>query len=275
MSDKSDKPAKLEDRLRVDPGSKVKLRDADADDTHGYTKETAAPKTARDLERLTSLQERIYAENEHSVLIVLQGIDAAGKDGSIRHVMSAFNPQGCTVTGFGVPSALEASHDHLWRIHLAAPAKRQIGIFNRSHYESVLVVRIHNLVPKARWEAAYDEINALESLLSGSGTTILKFFLHISKAEQAARLKARYDDPTKHWKFNVGDLAERKLWDDYMAAYQDALARCSTDAAPWYVIPADHKWFRNLALGEIVADRLDALKPAYPVVELPKDLVIS
>ena len=275
MSDKRDKLVKLADRLRVDPGSKVTLRDSDAGETHGYTKESAAPKTAKDLERLTSLQERIYAENRHAVLIVLQGIDAAGKDGSIGHVMSAFNPQGCTVTGFGVPSAVEASHDHLWRIHLAAPAKRVIGIFNRSHYESVLVVRIHNLVPKERWEAAYDEINAFESLLAGSGTTILKFFLHISKAEQAARLKARYDDPTKHWKFNVGDLAERKLWDDYMAAYQEALTRCSTDAAPWYVIPADHKWFRNLALGEIVADRLDALKPVYPTVDLPKDLVIT
>ena len=271
----SDKQPSLEQRLRVEPGSKVKLRDADADVTHGYTKESAATKTTKDLERLTSLQERIWAQNRDSVLIVLQGIDASGKDGSIRHVMSAFNPQGTNVTGFGVPTAIEAAHDHLWRVHLAAPAKRDIGIFNRSHYESVLIVRVHNLVPKERWMAAYDEINAFESLLAGSGTTIIKCFLHISKAEQAARLKARYDDPTKHWKFNVGDLAERKLWDDYMAAYEDALTRCSTDTAPWYVIPADHKWFRNLALGEIVADRLEALKPEYPTIELPKDLVIS
>jgi PPK2 family polyphosphate:nucleotide phosphotransferase len=265
----------LAERLIVKPGSKVHLRDADAGETHGYTKDSAAPKIAKDLERLTSLQERIWAQNRDSVLIVLQGIDAAGKDGSISHVMSAFNPQGCTVTGFGVPTAIEAAHDHLWRIHAAAPARRDIAIFNRSHYESVLVVRVHNLMPEARWRAAFDEINALESLIAGSGTTIIKCFLHISKAEQAARLKARYDDPTKHWKFNVGDLAERKLWDDYMTAYEDALTRCSTAAAPWYIIPADHKWFRNLALGEIVADRLEALKPEYPTIDLPKDLVIS
>jgi PPK2 family polyphosphate:nucleotide phosphotransferase len=271
-----DKRPRLAERLLVTPGSKVRLRDAGAADVFGYTKETAQARTAADLARLTSLQERLWAEDKHAVLVVLQGIDTAGKDGSIRHVMSAFNPQGCGVTNFGVPSAVESAHDHLWRIHAEAPARREIEIFNRSHYESVLVVRVHGLVPKARWRAYYDEINAFEALLVANGTTILKFFLHISRDEQARRLQARYDDPTKRWKFQLGDLDERKLWDGYMAAYEDALSRCSTEAAPWFRIPADHKWFRNLAIGEILADRLEALKPAYPTVtDLPKDLRIT
>jgi PPK2 family polyphosphate:nucleotide phosphotransferase len=265
----------LEEKLRVNPGSHVRLKDKDAGDTVGYDKAAADAATAKDLRRLTSLQERIYAENRHSILIVLQGIDTSGKDGSIRHVMSAFNPQGCTVTGFGVPTPVEAAHDHLWRIHMAAPGKREIGIFNRSHYESVLVVRVHEIEPRQAWEAHYEEINAFEKLLADGGTTILKFFLHISKDEQRARLQARYDDPTKNWKFQAGDLEERKLWDDYMAAYEDALSRCSTDLAPWYRIPADKKWFRNLALGEIVADRIEALHPDYPKVDLPKGLAIT
>ena len=271
----SPKRLRLVDRLLVKPGSNVQLRDADANETFGLTKARAAARTAADLDRLTELQNRLWAEDRHAVLVVLQGIDTAGKDGAIRHVMTAFNPQGCRVTGFGVPTPIEAAHDHLWRIHAAAPARREIGIFNRSHYESVLVVRVHGLVPKARWQAYYDEINAFEALLADNGTTILKFFLHIDRDEQRRRLQARYDDPSKQWKFQVGDLDERKLWDDYMAAYEDALSRCSTEAAPWFRIPANNKWFRNLAIGEILADRLAALKPAYPKVELPKDLVIS
>jgi len=259
----------------VKPGTKPDLGRLSAGDTHGHDKSSAAPLIQGDLDRLTSLQERIWAGKDHAVLIVLQGIDTAGKDGTIRHVMTAFNPQGCEVTGFGVPTPPEAAHDHLWRIHAAAPGRGEVGIFNRSHYESVLVVRVHNLVPKDRWESYYDQINHFEALLTESGTTVLKFFLHIDRDEQKRRLQARYDDPTKQWKFQVGDLAERKLWDDYMAAYEDAMARCSTAAAPWYAIPANHKWFRNLAIGEILADRLEGLHPAYPTVQLPKDLVIS
>ena len=265
----------LAERLRIKPGSRPNLSHLSADDTHGYDKVSAAKPMADDLERLTSLQERIWAAKDHAILIVLQGIDTAGKDGTIRHVMTAFNPQGCDVTGFGVPTAPEAAHDHLWRIHAATPERGVVGIFNRSHYESVLVVRVHGLVPRERWEAYYDEINNFEALLAGNGTTVLKFFLHIDRDEQRKRLQARYDDPTKQWKFQVGDLAERKLWDDYMAAYEDALARCSTEAAPWYAIPANHKWFRNLAVGQIVADRLEALHAEYPKVVLPPDLEIQ
>jgi PPK2 family polyphosphate:nucleotide phosphotransferase len=274
MSPSKDRP-KLADKLVIKPGSKPDFSKLSPDETHGYDKSSAVAPMKADLERLISLQERIWAGKNHSILIVLQGIDTAGKDGTIRHVMTAFNPQGCVVTAFDVPTAPEAAHDHLWRIHAAAPARGVVGIFNRSHYESVLIVRVHNLVPQATWEAYYDQINNFEALLTANGTTVLKFFLHIDKAEQAARLKARYDDPTKQWKFNVGDLAERKLWDDYMAAYEDALARCSTKDSPWYAIPANHKWFRNLAIGEIIADRLEALHPAYPKVDLPKDLTID
>ncbi|HLX33708.1 MAG TPA: PPK2 family polyphosphate kinase [Candidatus Limnocylindrales bacterium] len=268
------KRPKLVERLLVKPGSSVHLGDADASDTFGHDKSTAEAATASDLERLTSLQERIRAEGQRAVLIVLQGIDTAGKDGTIRHVMQAFNPQGCRVTSFDIPTALEARHDHLWRIHAAVPGKGEVGIFNRSQYESVLVVRVHELVPEATWRRYYDEINEFEAILANAGTTVLKFFLHISRAEQLDRLKARYDDPTKQWKFQAGDLAERARWDDYMAAYQEALSRCSTDTAPWYRIPSDHKWFRNLAIGEIVADRFEALHPAYPKVDLPKDLLL-
>jgi len=259
----------------VRPGASADLKGRNADETLGWSKEDAGPAVEGSLERLVSLQERLWAEKKHAVLVVLQGIDTSGKDGAIRHVMRGLNPQGVKVTGFGVPSAVEAAHDHLWRIHAATPGRGEVGVFNRSHYESVLVVRVHDLVPKARWQHHFAEINAFEDLLTRSGTSIVKFFLHIDADEQRERLQARYEDPTKQWKFNVGDLEERKLWDDYMAAYEDALTRCSTDVAPWYVIPANRKWFRNLAIGEILADRIEALKPAYPVVELPPDLVIT
>jgi PPK2 family polyphosphate:nucleotide phosphotransferase len=271
----ADTPPRLAEKLRVDPGAHVDLARIDPGATHGRDKDAAADATAADLERLTSLQERIYAEKKAAILIVLQGIDTSGKDGTIGHVMSAFNPQGCRVTGFGVPNAVEAAHDHLWRIHAATPGIGEVGIFNRSHYESVLVVRVHELVPKERWEGRYDEINNFEALLAHEGTTILKFFLHIDRDEQRQRLLARYQDPTKQWKFQAGDLEERKRWDDYMAAYEDALRRCSTDLAPWYVIPSNRKWFRNLAIGEILADRLEALHPQYPKVVVPPGLVIT
>jgi PPK2 family polyphosphate:nucleotide phosphotransferase len=265
----------LAERLIVKPSSKVSLHEADANESHGYTKDTAAKPTLDDLARLTSLQERLFAEQKHPILVVLQGIDTSGKDGTIRHVMSALNPQGCWIAGFGVPTAVESAHDYLWRIHAQTPANGEIVVFNRSHYESVLVVRVHDLVPEAQWRPRFAQINAFEELLAAEGTTIVKFFLHIDRDEQRQRLQARYDDPTKHWKFKMGDLEERKRWDDYTAAYEDVLSRCSTDAAPWYVVPANRKWFRNLAIGEILADRLEALKPEYPVVELPPNLVIA
>jgi PPK2 family polyphosphate:nucleotide phosphotransferase len=263
-------------QFRISAGKRVDLRRIDPSATPGSRRASAAGKVSKDLERLASLQERIWAERRHRVLIVLQGIDASGKDGTIAHVMSAFNPQGCRVVGFGVPSEVELAHDYLWRIHAATPRTGEIVIFNRSHYESVLVERVHELVPKATWKHRYDQINAFEATLAAEGTTIVKLFLHIDRDEQLARLKARYDDPTKRWKFNVGDLDERKLWDAYRVAFEDALERCSTDVAPWYVIPANHKWFRDLAVGEILADVLAGLNPKYPARDdLPKDLVFD
>ena len=254
----------LRDSLRVMPGKKVRLGDIDPDDSHGYTKDGAADELQKGLDRLTDLQDRLWAEAKHPVLIVLQGIDAAGKDGSVKHVMGAFNPMGCSVTSFKVPTPNEAAHDYLWRVHQRTPGKGEIAIFNRSHYEDVLVVRVHDFVPKKVWQRRFDHINEFERLLAEEGTTILKFCLLIDRDEQRARLQARIDDPRKNWKFKLGDLAERKLWDDYTAAYEDVLGRCSTEHAPWYVIPANRNWFRNLAIAEIVADTLEDLKPAYP-----------
>jgi PPK2 family polyphosphate:nucleotide phosphotransferase len=272
----SRKQRPLRDLLRVKPGSKVDAAKLDPGETYGYRKDDVAPKLAADLERLAALQERLWAEHKRRLLIVLQGMDASGKDGTIKHVMTGLHPLGCRVIGFGVPSAEELAHDYLWRVHQVVPGDGEIAIFNRSHYEDVLVVRVHDLVPKSRWSKRYDQINAFEQTLADEGTTILKFFLDISPDEQLERFKERYDDPTKRWKFKTGDLEERKRWDDYMAAYSEALGRCSTEAAPWYAIPSDRKWFRNLAIAEIVADELERLDPRYPAREdLPKDLVIE
>jgi PPK2 family polyphosphate:nucleotide phosphotransferase len=257
-------PADLRTALRVRPGRRLDLAKLDPAATHGWTKEAAAAELPTGLERLTDLQDRLWAEGKHKVLVVLQGIDAAGKDGTLRHVMGAFNPQGCPVSAFKVPSAEELAHDYLWRVHRRAPGKGEIGVFNRSHYEDVLVVRVHEIVPKAAWSRRYDQINAFEKLLADEGTTIVKFFLYIDRDEQRERFQARLDDPTKRWKFRLGDLEERRLWDDYIAAYEDALSRCSTDQAPWYVIPSNKKWFRNLAVSDILADTLDDLDPRYP-----------
>ena len=266
----------LRDRLLVKPGSTVNLADVDPNETFGHVKVTAEVKVAADLERLTSLQERLWAEHRHRVLIVLQGIDASGKDGTITHVMRAFNPLGCRVVGFGVPNPVELAHDYLWRVHQVVPGNGEISVFNRSHYEAVLVERVHSLVPQEVWSRRYDQINAFEQMLVEQGTTILKFFLHIDRDEQKRRLQARVSNPTKRWKFKMGDLAERKLWADYMAAFNEALMRCSTEQAPWFVIPANHNWFRNLAVGDIAAASLDALDPKYPPGEqIPKDLKIE
>jgi PPK2 family polyphosphate:nucleotide phosphotransferase len=271
----ADRPS-LAELLRVKPGSKVRLERVDPAASHGHDKRTAKATIARDLERLRSLQDRFWAENRQRLLIVLQGIDAAGKGGTISHVMSAFNPQGCNIHGFKVPTADELGHDFLWRVHPHVPGNGEISIFDRSHYEQVLVVRVHGLEPPERWSRHYDQINAFEQLLVEEGTKILKFFLLISPEEQRQRLQDRFDDPAKRWKFRLGDLDERKRWDDYMAAYREMLERCSTEAAPWFVIPSDHNWFRNLAVAGIVADTLEAMNPQYPPAPdvLPESLVV-
>jgi PPK2 family polyphosphate:nucleotide phosphotransferase len=254
----------LRKALRVEPGSKVRLDQLDPEVTHGHDKGSCEGDLKAGLRRLADLQARLWAEQKHAILVVLQGIDSAGKDGTIRHVMSAFNPQGCPVTPFKAPTTVEAAHDYLWRVHQRTPGKGEIAIFNRSHYEDVLVVRVHELVPEAVWSRRYEQINAWEQTLAEEGTTIVKFFLNISADEQRDRLQARVDDPTKQWKFRLSDLDERKRWDDYQAAFESALERCSTAWAPWYVIPSNRNWFRNLAVADILGDVLDELDPAYP-----------
>ncbi len=210
----------------------------------------------------------LYAEKARSLLIVLQGIDAAGKDGVCRHVITAMSPQGCSVIGFKQPTPEERGHDFLWRVHRHAPETGRVAIFNRSHYEDVLVVRVHKLVPKDTWQVRYDHINAFERLLADSGTTILKFFLWISKDEQLERFKDRLDDPGRQWKISEGDYTERGYWDDYVSAYEDMLERCSTERAPWFVIPSNHKWFRNFAVSSIIAEAMEGMK-----MQLPKPTV--
>jgi PPK2 family polyphosphate:nucleotide phosphotransferase len=257
--------APLHERHLVQPGKKFHLRDVDPADAGAYKgKQEASKQLEADRAELVKLQELLYAEGKHALLVVIQAMDTGGKDGFIAHVMSGVNPQGCIVTPFKVPTAEELAHDYLWRVHKAVPPKRLIGIFNRSHYEDVLVVRVHNLVPKEVWSRRYEQINQFEKHLAENGVTILKFFLHISKEEQKRRLQARLDDPTKHWKFAVGDLKERALWDDYMAAYEDAVNLTSTPWAPWYVIPADRKWYRNLAVARVLVERLRGLQMKYP-----------
>ena len=262
--------------LRVEPGERVDLGQTDPAATHGWDKDAANDETETVLERLTDLQDRLWAEQKRSVLVVLQGIDAAGKDGTIRKVMTAFNPQGCPVSSFKVPTPEELAHDFLWRIHKRVPGKGEIGIFNRSHYEDVLVVRVHELVPEDTWRARFEQIRRFEEHLADTGTTIAKFFLYVSKDEQRQRFQERYDDPRKRWKFSLGDLEERKRWDDYIAAYEEALSETSTDFAPWYVIPANRNWLRNLAVASILEDTIGELKPAYPPEpDLPANLVIT
>ena len=252
-------------KFQVKPKAKVGLADHDPSTTGGIKdKADAKEQLAANVARLDELQYLLYAENKHALLIVLQAMDAGGKDGTIRHVMGAINPQGCRVTSFKAPSAEELDHDFLWRIHQAVPAKGEIGIFNRSHYEDVLVVRVHDLVPKAVWSERYDAINRFEANLAANGVTLLKFFLHVSKDEQKERFQERINTPHKHWKVNPGDLEERKRWDDYMRAYEAALSRCSTRHAPWFIIPANKKWFRNLAISQIIVEALEDLKMKFP-----------
>jgi PPK2 family polyphosphate:nucleotide phosphotransferase len=215
-------------------------------------------------DRFIDLQRRFYAAHDQKLLIVLQAMDCGGKDGATRHITKGVNPQGIRVESFKKPSHWELAHDYLWRVHKRVPANGHIGIFNRSHYGDVLVVRVDSLVPEEDWRKRYDQINDFERMLTETGTHILKFFLHISHDEQEKRLKARLEDPEKHWKFDQSDLDKREQWDDYLLAYEEALTRCSTEWAPWYVIPADQKWYRNLAIMQVVVDRLESINPKYP-----------
>ena len=271
------KPSDLMDfdkQFRVRPESRVHLdRIEPSFEGPPGTESNAAAVLDADKTRLHELQALLYAEQSQSLLICLQGMDTAGKDGTISHIFGAMNPQGCRVAAFKPPSADEQAHDFLWRVHKATPAKGEVVVFNRSHYEDVLVARVHHLVPKSIWSARYDQINSFEEALAEQGTHILKFFLHISKREQLKRFKDRLDDPTKHWKLSEVDYAERKLWDEYAEAYEDLLSRCSTKHAPWYVVPADHKWFRNLAIARIVVERLESLRMRYPEPSVDLDRV--
>jgi PPK2 family polyphosphate:nucleotide phosphotransferase len=256
----------LAKRLKVEPGSKVKLSDIDPD-FHGAHKseDEAKAELQHNLNRITELQRKLYADRRHCLLIVLQGIDGAGKDGTCWHVVSAMDPQGVSVTGFKQPSAEERDHDFLWRVHPHAPGFGQVAVFNRSHYEDVLVVRVHDLVPKHVWKQRYDFINDWERLLvDEKNTTILKFFLYISKEEQLSRFKDRLDDPARQWKISDSDYSERKLWDKYIDAFETAISKCSTKHAPWFVIPANHKWFRNLAVSEIVVRAMEDMNLSLP-----------
>lgn len=257
------------------PGERVKLAEIDPREVQGdWDKESAKERIAENTERSRDLAYRLYAENRRALLIVLQGMDTAGKDGTIRTVMTGINPQSCQITPFKQPSPEELDHDFLWRIHKAVPRRGNIGIFNRSHYEDVLVVRVHNLVPKAEWKRRYERINEFEKMLTDGRVKLLKCCLHVSKEEQRERLQARLDNPAKRWKFSKADLSERKLWDDYQAAYEAALEKCNTEHAPWHVIPSDRKWYRNLVVSELLKDTLEAMDPQIPPPEAGLDGIV-
>lgn len=256
-------------KYRVKPDDKIKLKDWDPNECDLFKEgKKEGQKELLDLNlKLESLQEMLYAERRHKVLVVLQGMDTSGKDGTIRHVFEGVNPQGVRVASFKVPTQEELDHDYLWRVHKQTPGKGEIVIFNRSHYEDVLVVRVHNLAPKEVWSKRYEQINRFERMLSDEGTLILKFFLHIDLEEQKQRLLERLDDPAKNWKFSSGDLKERKLWADYQSAYEDVLNKTSTDWAPWYIVPANRKWYRNLVIASVMIDALKGLNMQLPKAE--------
>ena len=255
----------LSRKLMIEPGSRLRLSRCDPGDTPAFnSKASAARVLEKNLARLAELQYLLYAQNRHALLIVLQGPDASGKDGTIRHVMSGLNPQGVVVTPFKVPSAEELDHDFLWRVHQKVPPRGDIGIFNRSHYEDVLVVRVHELAPREVWSRRYEQINAFEKMLVENDVRILKFFLHIGKDEQKKRIQERIDDPTRNWKLSASDFEERKYFDDYRKAYEDVLSHCSTPTAPWYLVPSNHKWFRNLAVSQIIVEALEELHMKFP-----------
>ena len=267
------------ERWRIEPGAPFDLGSLDPGDLGNAPGDKAATKKAvKELrDRLAELQGRLYAESGEALLVVLQALDAGGKDGTIKHVFKGVNPQGCKVTSFKQPNATELSHDFLWRIHQNTPHRGMIGIFNRSHYEDVLVVRVHNFVPEDVWRRRYELIRNFENGLTAEGTRIVKFYLHISKAEQADRFRRRLERPDKRWKFSRGDLEERKYWDDYRAAFNEAIAETTTAAAPWYVIPGDNKWFRNWCVLTTLVETLEGMDPQYPEPEddlpSPEDIV--
>lgn len=253
-------------RYLAEPGKKIRLKDIDPGDIGKYKgeKDEGLEQLGELNLELERLQELLYAEHKHRVLVVLQGMDTSGKDGVIRHVFEGVNPQGVRVANFKVPTPLELDHDYLWRVHKQTPGKGEIVIFNRSHYEDVLVVRVHELVPEKVWKKRYDQIRDFERHLVEEGTIILKFFLHIDLEEQKERLQARLDDPTKRWKFNPDDLKVRARWDEYIEAYEDAINKTSTDEAPWYVVPSNKKWYRNLVIASVLVDALTKLDMEYP-----------
>ncbi|HZE69578.1 MAG TPA: polyphosphate kinase 2 family protein [Pyrinomonadaceae bacterium] len=259
------------EQFRVKPGHRIRLKDVDpqfADKQEG--KSSAKRATRKLLKRMDDLQNHLYSERKHSLLICLQAPDAGGKDGVVRHVFTAFNPQGCRVVSFKQPSSDELAHDFLWRIEQQMPKRGEVVIFNRSHYEDVLIVRVHDLVPKGVWSKRYEQINDFERRLVANNTHILKFFLHITKEEQLERFKERLDDPARRWKISEADYAEREYWNDYEAAYEDAINKCTTDEAPWYVIPSDSKWFRNLVISQIIVETMERLgmKRPEPTVDI-------
>ena len=282
MGKSTDNHLKDDKRIFVKPGAEINLKDYDTDYTAGFkNKEDAEEKLQADIASLTELQDKLYSSCSHSLLIVFQAMDAAGKDSTIKHVMSGVNPQGCDVTSFKLPNSVELSHDYLWRIHKNAPVKGKIEIFNRSHYEEVLVTRVHpeillkqnipgidspDKVDEEFWKRRYKNICEFEKMLFDSGTIILKFFLHVSKKEQKKRFLARIDKPQKNWKFSLADLKERALWNDYKKAYEKALTNTSKDYAPWYIIPADNKWFMRAAVGDIIVGTLSELNLKYPQI---------
>lgn len=259
----------MTDEHRLVPGNAVELADLDTRAAAFHTDRKAAEKEFVVLrEELVELQRRLYADGQHKLLLVLQAMDAGGKDGTIRKVLRGVNPQGVRVNSFKGPTSNDLAHDFLWRVHKVVPAAGMIGVFNRSHYEDVLVVRVEELVSQSIWEARYEQINQFEKLLADTGTTILKFYLHISKEEQRERFQDRIDEPDKHWKFSHADLEKRERWNDYMQAYEAALHRCTTEWAPWYVIPADQKWYRNLAITRVMVGTLRNMNPQYPTSEV-------
>jgi len=253
-------------QLKINPGSHFHMHDIDPDgeDLLKIDKAKAAEESIERLKRLEALQEMLYAEHKHGVLIILQGMDTSGKDGTVSHVFEGVNPEGVSVVSFKIPTPEELDHDYLWRVHKETPAKGEIVVFNRSYYEDVLVVRVHNLVPESVWSKRFEQINQFEKTLVDEGALVLKFYLDIDKDEQKSRLLARLQDPTKLWKFNPGDLKERELWDDYMQAYEDVLNKTSTDYAPWYVVPANKKWLRNYVIARVLVEALENLHSQYP-----------
>lgn len=253
------------DKLKVKSGKEIKLSNIDTEAKEfKLSKEEAAPIFEKNIEKLKELQEKLYAEHKQSILVVLQAIDGGGKDGTIEHVFGPLNSAGCRVASFKVPTPIEADHDFLWRVHAQTPAKGEIVVFNSSHYEQVLVVRVHDLEPKEINKTRYDQINDFEKLLASNNTHIIKFFLHISRDTQLQRFKDRIDDPLKHWKVAAGDFKERALWGDYMAAFEDMVNKCSKENAPWFVIPADKKWFRDLAISQILVDYMEGMNIQLP-----------